>query len=404
LLGIRDEFLRSKADFGKYIVHGHTPVGEPDIRANRANIDTGAFVTGRLTCLVIEGERMQILTPNGDGVRKIADQPPQAVVAAPSVLDLPEIPYVIESNFTIAPRQADETVDNAGGARGTQSSAGDAPGARTDPEQRADLPSLADKNTSHVGSPTAASSRRRPWTLRGSIFALLLLTAVTLLVPLLMPRWQVSTNLGGAELHIVGSGVTGRGSDTAQAAPVDPSARLILVQSSDRNVVDGAPLGILVSGQAGGSFVEIDGLPAGATLSSGRPLGSSRWRIPATDVAHAVINAPQGITGETDLAIELRLADDRVVDRGSLHLRWPQASPIVATQTNALVGELDTSGDATSKMPLTPTTTNQDASSSPPNSWLDGQPVPLPPARPLLPAGDARMSGKLRPSPGPQGR
>ncbi len=54
LLWIRDEFLSSKVDFGKIVVHGHTPAQSPEVLANRINIDTGAFATGRLTCLVIE--------------------------------------------------------------------------------------------------------------------------------------------------------------------------------------------------------------------------------------------------------------------------------------------------------------------------------------------------------------
>jgi serine/threonine protein phosphatase 1 len=58
LLWIRDEFLDSEEDFGKFIVHGHTPVREPDIRANRANIDTGAYATGNLTLLTIQGSSM----------------------------------------------------------------------------------------------------------------------------------------------------------------------------------------------------------------------------------------------------------------------------------------------------------------------------------------------------------
>jgi serine/threonine protein phosphatase 1 len=58
LLWIRDDFLSWEKPFEKFIVHGHTPVRTPDIRSNRANIDTGAFATGRLTCLVIEGSGM----------------------------------------------------------------------------------------------------------------------------------------------------------------------------------------------------------------------------------------------------------------------------------------------------------------------------------------------------------
>ena len=56
LLWIRDEFLNSRIDFGKIVVHGHTPVEEPEVLSNRINIDTGAFATGRLTCVVLEGE------------------------------------------------------------------------------------------------------------------------------------------------------------------------------------------------------------------------------------------------------------------------------------------------------------------------------------------------------------
>lgn len=58
---IRDEFLFSNADFGAVIVHGHSPADKPEVRANRINIDTGAYATGRLTCLVLEGNSQRFL-------------------------------------------------------------------------------------------------------------------------------------------------------------------------------------------------------------------------------------------------------------------------------------------------------------------------------------------------------
>jgi serine/threonine protein phosphatase 1 len=61
LLWIRDEFLESEEHFPKYIVHGHTPVREPDIRPNRINIDTGAYATGNLTLLTIQGKSILAL-------------------------------------------------------------------------------------------------------------------------------------------------------------------------------------------------------------------------------------------------------------------------------------------------------------------------------------------------------
>lgn len=61
LLWIREEFLFSAADFGKIVVHGHTPVPAPEVLPNRINLDTGAFATGRLSCAVFENGRCRFL-------------------------------------------------------------------------------------------------------------------------------------------------------------------------------------------------------------------------------------------------------------------------------------------------------------------------------------------------------
>jgi serine/threonine protein phosphatase 1 len=61
LLWIRGEFLSSSCDFGKVVVHGHTPTREVEVAPNRINIDTGAFATGRLTCLVIDAETLSAI-------------------------------------------------------------------------------------------------------------------------------------------------------------------------------------------------------------------------------------------------------------------------------------------------------------------------------------------------------
>ena len=61
LIWIRHEFLNSTRNHGRFIVHGHTPVPHPDIRHNRINIDTGAWRTGTLTCIAIEGSTILFL-------------------------------------------------------------------------------------------------------------------------------------------------------------------------------------------------------------------------------------------------------------------------------------------------------------------------------------------------------
>ena len=61
LLWIREPFLSSDEDFGKVVVHGHTPINAPEFRANRIGIDTGACFGGKLTALVLERDQRRVL-------------------------------------------------------------------------------------------------------------------------------------------------------------------------------------------------------------------------------------------------------------------------------------------------------------------------------------------------------
>jgi serine/threonine protein phosphatase 1 len=62
LLWIRDEFTGSRHSHEKIVVHGHTVTPEPEIRANRIGIDTGAYCSGKLTCLVLQGAERRFIT------------------------------------------------------------------------------------------------------------------------------------------------------------------------------------------------------------------------------------------------------------------------------------------------------------------------------------------------------
>ena len=61
LIWIRDEFLDSDYDWGKKVIHGHTPAWnrEPDVRPNRINIDTALCYSPRnkLTAIELPAER-----------------------------------------------------------------------------------------------------------------------------------------------------------------------------------------------------------------------------------------------------------------------------------------------------------------------------------------------------------
>ncbi len=59
---IRREFLDDPRDHGLMIVHGHSITEHVEERNNRIGIDTGAFASGRLTALGIEGTERWVLS------------------------------------------------------------------------------------------------------------------------------------------------------------------------------------------------------------------------------------------------------------------------------------------------------------------------------------------------------
>jgi len=315
LLWIRDDFLLCEDDFGKYVVHGHTPVREPDLRANRVNIDTGAFATGRLTCLVIEGEEMQVL--------------PQGARSSPAVEDIraPEIAAFVEISPTVVPvNEISAGIDTAGSGQSSVPEPTVVPTAderHSTPGQSApagDPPAAREKGPGHNGS-RRASTMIRPVLILSTVAVI-----STLTVRGLWPNMESDGNSSGKHDILARSEANEDPAGVAQAGRSDgrvwPKARLRLQQdvvaSSDGNV----PLGAEVSGEQVGLALEITGLPAGVTISAGRSLGAGGWRIPATDVANATIRSPQGFAGTLDLRVELRLADDTIVDRGALRRHW----------------------------------------------------------------------------------
>lgn len=64
---IREPFLGYQGDHGSVIVHGHTIVNTAELRSNRIGIDTGAFRSGCLTALGLEGTERWVIETCDDG-------------------------------------------------------------------------------------------------------------------------------------------------------------------------------------------------------------------------------------------------------------------------------------------------------------------------------------------------
>jgi serine/threonine protein phosphatase 1 len=63
LIWIRDDYGNDFAEFGRTVVHGHTPIVAPLVTPGRIGIDTGAFMTGRLSAVRLSaGEEPQLFS------------------------------------------------------------------------------------------------------------------------------------------------------------------------------------------------------------------------------------------------------------------------------------------------------------------------------------------------------
>jgi hypothetical protein len=174
------------------------------------------------------------------------------------------------------------------------------------------------------------------------IMAVAILAASPLIMRSLMPQMEISAKSGdGGDRVLSRVGANEEHAPAAQPEQPDPGAqsepRLIVQQRV--SCTDSIPLGIQVGGEAVGVALEISGLPSGSTISKGRPLGAGRWRILATDVGNAMIHPAAGFSGTIDLAIDLRLIDNTVVQHKSLHLEWlprPRKAPDLTESAGAM--------------------------------------------------------------------
>ncbi|MEL6661876.1 MAG: metallophosphoesterase family protein [Pseudomonadota bacterium] len=62
ILWIREEFLKDEGTFERVVVHGHTPISEPHQDFRRIGIDTGAYLTGKLTAACLVGSSVTFLS------------------------------------------------------------------------------------------------------------------------------------------------------------------------------------------------------------------------------------------------------------------------------------------------------------------------------------------------------
>jgi len=113
-----------------------------------------------------------------------------------------------------------------------------------------------------------------------------------------------------------------------QPTPVRRTATLS-AQDGSALVNDALPLGVHVGAPPPAAFVAINGLPAGARLTSGRRV-ANEWRVPATEISGVSVIPADGFVGQVQLTAELRDGDGAALVAGTTRLSWtaPRAAAV----------------------------------------------------------------------------
>jgi hypothetical protein len=112
--------------------------------------------------------------------------------------------------------------------------------------------------------------------------------------------------------------VVTRTAKTARTAPAQLVLGAVRVWKAD----EPAFLSISYANVESSASVVVEGLAPGSTLQVGIPAGPNAWRLASSDLKRAAIKPPLGFTGVMNLTLQLRLADDTIVDSRNLRLEW----------------------------------------------------------------------------------
>lgn len=88
LLWIREEFLRHKSTLDDVVVHGHSISLKPEVTPGRIGIDTGAYATNALSCIVLDGTDRWFISTGPVNIPPELAAPPRAISDQPPYQDV----------------------------------------------------------------------------------------------------------------------------------------------------------------------------------------------------------------------------------------------------------------------------------------------------------------------------
>src|SRR5437870_10368686 len=164
--------------------------------------------------------------------------------------------------------------------------------------------------------------------IRFSIAVAIAASIATLLV-MAIPSSQRPAGQDNASLAAAWQSVKSSVTPAPQPPPPQKRTATLAVQDGSGFANDPVPLGIHVGAPPPGAFVSINGLTAGARLTSGKRVGPE-WRVPATEISGVSVIPPEGFTGQMLVTAELRDEAGVALTGTSTRLTWQAAAPSLA--------------------------------------------------------------------------
>ena len=164
--------------------------------------------------------------------------------------------------------------------------------------------------------------------IRFSIAVAIAASIATLLV-MAIPSSQRPAGQDNVSLSAAWQSVKSSVIPASQQQPPQKRTATLAVQDGSGLANDPVPLGIHVGAPPPGAFVSINGLTAGARLTSGKRIGPNEWRVPATEISGVSVIPPDGFAGQMLVTAELRDGDGVALTGTSTRLTWA-AAPNVA--------------------------------------------------------------------------
>jgi hypothetical protein len=164
--------------------------------------------------------------------------------------------------------------------------------------------------------------------IRFSIAVAIAASIATLLV-MAIPSSQRPAGQDNVSLSAAWQSVKSSVTPAPQPPPPQKRTATLAVQDGSGFANDPVPLGIHVGAPPAGAFVSINGLTAGARLTSGKRVGPE-WRVPATEISGVSVIPPEGFTGQMLVTAELRDGSGVALTGTSTRLTWQAAAPSLA--------------------------------------------------------------------------